>query len=463
MRMRLPRPAVLALATGLLLLAPAVDGQVQPPAPAGKPAATTPPPPPGPNPYRLKPGASGQACFGCHVEFADKLKSRFVHTPVKTGNCAGCHSPHTSNHGKLLAASPSAVCVTCHTTVIPAKAVSTHRVVMEGNCVTCHDPHASNNKANLLKAGNDLCVTCHQGLTDTIAKVKFQHVPVTSGCLNCHNPHASGSARHLLKTEVPSLCVQCHKPDTPRFTAQHLNYPVGKANCVSCHNPHGSSTAAILYDTVHPPVAAKRCNQCHGAPTAAEPFATRRAGFELCRGCHADMVNETFAKARVHWPLLDKTGCLSCHEPHAARQKKLLQVQAGALCGRCHKDTLAWQAKLTEKAAQEKTASKIKVDKGAFVHDPVSQGQCTTCHTPHASDNGLLMRQASVVEGCGACHDWLKHNSHPMGDKTVDPRNKNLAVNCLSCHRSHGTGHRFMITSPGVTELCTQCHKQLKR
>jgi len=465
MRERPRRPALLGV-TGVLLLlalATAIHVHAQAPTPRAAPPLTPAPPTPGQNPYRLKPGASGKACLECHTEFADKLKSRFVHTPVKAGNCAGCHSPHTSNHGKLLAASPNAICVTCHTAVIPAKAASTHKVAMEGHCVTCHDPHASNNKANLQKAGNDLCVTCHKGLTDTIAKAKFPHAPVTTGCLNCHNPHASGTAEHLLKAAVPALCVQCHRPDSPSFTRQHLNYPVGKANCASCHNPHGSNTAAILYDTVHPPVAAKRCNQCHAAPTAAEPFATRRGGFELCRGCHTDMINETFAKSRVHWPVVDKTGCLSCHEPHASRQKKLLNVPTAALCGRCHKDTLDRQARLAQKAAQENTASKIKVDKGAFTHDPVSQGNCTACHAPHASDSAFLMRKASVVEGCGGCHDWIKHNAHPMGDKTLDPRNKNNAVNCLSCHRSHGTGNRYLITAVGVTELCTQCHKQLKR
>jgi len=447
---RVRRPAVRGVVAALLLLALAATAHAQ-----GQ-AQTQ-------NTFRLKPGATGQVCFDCHTDFADKLKSKFVHTPVKAGNCVGCHSPHTSDHGKLLAASPNAVCVTCHAGVIPAKAVSTHKVVMEGNCVKCHDPHASDNKANLLKAGNDLCVSCHKGLTDTIAKAKFRHSPVSSGCLSCHNLHASGTSAHLLKAAVPALCVQCHKPDSPAFTRQHASYPVGKANCVSCHDPHGSNTAAILYDTVHPPVAAKRCTQCHAAATASEPFATRRAGFELCRGCHSTMINDTFAKARVHWPLVDKTGCMSCHEPHASRHKNLLSAPPASLCGRCHKDTLDWQAKLAEKAAQEKTASRIKVDKGALTHDPVQQGNCTVCHAPHASDNGFLMREASIIEGCGGCHDWLKHNSHPMGEKAIDPRNKNVTVTCLSCHRSHGTGNRHMITFPATTDLCTQCHKQLKR
>jgi len=415
------------------------------------------------NKFRLKPGAEGKLCLNCHNDFEVKLKRKFVHTPVKTAECSGCHNPHTSAHGKLLDASPGRICVKCHEKVIPAKAASTHKVAVEGNCVKCHDPHAADNKANLLKAGNELCIGCHKTIGDTIAKIKFKHNPVESGCLNCHDPHASEKSAHLLKSPVPGLCVECHKPDSPRFVSQHVNYPVAKANCVSCHNPHGSNTAGILFDTVHAPVASKRCNQCHDAATSSTPFKTRRAGFELCRGCHSSMMNETFSKNRVHWPLVDETGCLHCHEAHASSQKKLLKAEEASLCGTCHKDTMEWQVRLAEKQKQEKAALKGRVEKGAFTHEPIQNGNCTACHSPHASDSVNLMSQASTIEGCGACHDWLKHTSHPMGEKVVDPRNKNIKTDCLSCHRSHGTGYRSMITFPAVTDLCVQCHAKLRR
>jgi len=50
-------------------------------------------------------GAEGKLCLNCHPDFAEKLKSKFVHTPVKTTECSGCHNPHASRHGKLLFAS----------------------------------------------------------------------------------------------------------------------------------------------------------------------------------------------------------------------------------------------------------------------------------------------------------------------------------------------------------------------
>jgi len=67
------------------------------------------------------------------------------------------------------------------------------------------------------------------------------------------------------------------------------------------------------------------------------------------------------------------------------------------------------------------------------------------------------------VELCGRCHDWQKHASHPMGDKTRDPRNTNLVVVCTSCHRAHGTEHKHMLPFATPTALCTNCHDKFKR
>jgi predicted CXXCH cytochrome family protein len=50
-----------------------------------------------------------------------------------------------------------------------------------------------------------------------------------------------------------------------------------------------------------------------------------------------------------------------------------------------------------------------------------------------------------------------------MGEKVIDTRNKNITMQCLSCHRSHGSGYRYLIPFTTVTDLCVQCHKQFKR
>jgi predicted CXXCH cytochrome family protein len=395
--------------------------------------------------FKLKPGATGQACLECHAAFEDLLKKPSVHTPVKAKQCTSCHNPHASNHAKLLDADAGKVCLDCHGGLVPASAKSVHKPVAETRCMGCHDPHASANKQNLVKPVGELCASCHKKITDGAAKAKFKHRPVEQGCTTCHDPHASAAAPGILKKAVPALCVGCHKVDRPIFAKQHLGYNVSKSDCVSCHDPHGSGRRGILYDQVHAPVAKGMCAQCHEAPGSANPFQTKQAGMTLCKGCHNQKVNDIVGKNRVHAPALEGQGCLTCHSPHASKAKGLLRGDTLAVCGSCHADTLKRQALSPSK------------------HKPVQDGDCTACHDPHSSNAPLMFVKASPVEMCGACHDWLQHSSHPMGEKAKDPRNRNLTVQCLSCHRGHGTEFKKMLPYPTQTDLCVKCHEKYKR
>ena len=397
------------------------------------------------NKFHLKPGAEEKVCLTCHPAFEELLKKKFVHTPVKNPGCVACHSPHASNFPKQLSAEVSKLCMTCHAGIIPENARSSHKVAVEGKCTLCHDPHASDNKYNLRTAGNDLCFGCHKEKGEEIKKAKFKHAPVEKGCISCHNPHGSTSARALLSDEVPGLCKKCHDPKTPIFVKQHVNYPVGDSKCTMCHDVHGSDHGGMVYNVAHKPFASKQCGQCHESSTSSNPLALKKKGYELCRGCHNDAINDMFSKNRLHWPVLGKGGCLNCHSPHASPQQSLLTKQPIQLCGSCHADTIQ---------RQERSVTK---------HEPVKDGLCMSCHLPHASDNVFLTTQASTLEFCGTCHDYQKHSTHPVGNKVIDKRNKNLTVECLSCHRAHGTEFNKMIPFGTVSELCTQCHTQYQR
>ncbi|MBI5058127.1 MAG: cytochrome C [Nitrospirae bacterium] len=408
---------------------------------------------PAENRFKLKPGAEGAVCLNCHKNFQEKLKDRFVHTPVKIGECSGCHNPHTSKQGKLLDTVSNKICYKCHKKVIPDNPRSAHKLAVEGNCVKCHDPHSSNNKAVLLKAGNALCFDCHKDISDKIKSVRFKHRPVDEDCLSCHSAHASAQFVSLLKSEIPALCITCHKTDNPAFTRQHMNYPVASSRCNSCHDSHGSNRAVIMFDEVHAPVAEKKCAQCHNEPGSQSPLATKKQGVEMCRDCHNDMVNETFSKNRVHWPLLDRDSCLHCHNAHAAKQKKLLTGPVIDVCGKCHADTVELQHLSKDNPKNTKLCK------------PVKEGDCVSCHSPHSSDYVLLTAKPSMsFDICNKCHDWKTHSTHPVGEKIIDPRNKNLSVDCISCHRACGTGNKpAMSQFETVTETCIQCHKELER
>jgi predicted CXXCH cytochrome family protein len=395
--------------------------------------------------FRLKLGAKGKVCLNCHATFREKMKLPFLHTPVKQGDCSDCHNPHTSSHGKLLAENPNKICLKCHDGIVPGKAQSVHKVVAEGNCVKCHDPHGAKNKYNLILDSSQLCFSCHKGIAESVAGSRFKHNPVEKGCLNCHSPHASTGAASLLKSGVPTLCTNCHKADTPAFARQHMNYPVAKARCTSCHDPHGSSQPGMLWRDVHSPIAKKMCNQCHLEPSSPDALKTKRSGFELCRGCHSGMMNETFDRKRLHWPLVDKASCQNCHNPHASREDALLKDTMKNLCNSCHQDT-----------ARRQEASLTK-------HKPIGEGNCTKCHLPHASNNVLLLDNTNVINLCNTCHAKMQHSTHPIGDNVIDPRNRNLSVDCLSCHRSHGSEFKFFTYLNPKNDLCVQCHTQYSR
>ncbi len=395
--------------------------------------------------HKLKPGAKGKVCITCHDAFEEKLKNPFVHTPVKTGECSSCHNPHASSHGKLLSAEAEKICSNCHDDVVPKDARSTHSVVLEGKCAACHDPHGGKYRFNLVKGGKELCFDCHGEIGKSIAGAQFSHSPVEESCLNCHSPHGSANAALLLKSDAPSLCKGCHTTGRPAFVKRHGNYAVEEARCTSCHDPHGSNVAGMLYDNVHKPVASRMCKQCHEEPGAQTPLKTKKEGFELCRGCHYELVGKTLSRNRPHWPIFSEEGCLSCHRPHASKQAGLLKGDNNSLCGSCHEDTMKRQAMSQTK------------------HEPVLNGECTTCHSPHASDNLFLLSEASVIDLCGSCHDWMKHSTHPIGEEVIDMRNSNLTVQCLSCHRSHGTNNKHMMPFATTTETCVQCHVKFRR
>ncbi len=395
--------------------------------------------------YRLKAGAKGKVCLTCHEKFKEKLKLPFIHTPVKAGDCSDCHNPHASSHGKMLSEDVNRICFSCHEGIIPEKARSAHKVATEGNCVKCHDPHAAKNRNNLLLAGNELCFSCHQRIAKEISGNKFKHNPVEKGCLGCHTPHASSKTLSLLKSDMPGICVACHKPDTPAFGKKHMGYPVAKSDCSSCHDPHGSGSRGILWGKPHQPVANQMCSQCHLDPSSPDALKTRKEGYELCRGCHNKEMNEILGRNRIHWPVVDRVSCQNCHRPHASRESALLKEPGGSLCGECHQDTVE------------------RLDRSAVKHKPAMEGNCTKCHMPHSSNNVFLLDNTSVINLCGACHDWHKHSSHPIGEKVADMRNKNLTMDCSSCHNPHGSEHKRVTHYDVKMDLCVQCHERFKR
>jgi predicted CXXCH cytochrome family protein len=73
----------------------------------------------------------------------------------------------------------------------------------------------------------------------------------------------------------------------------------------------------------------------------------------------------------------------------------------------------------------------------------------------------FLLDGGSLEEVCAKCHEWGKHSAHPLGAKAVDQRNRNLTLDCLSCHRTHGTPFKHLAHFDTKKDLCVQCHSEM--
>jgi predicted CXXCH cytochrome family protein len=403
---------------------------------------------------KLQPGAEGVLCLKCHTEFEATLKKSHLHPLVKARDCVGCHFPHASDNEGLLKASSGRLCLECHADVLPEGAHSVHDIVTTGNCQQCHDPHGSENRSNLLKPGNQLCFECHADIGQQSRNARFKHRPVSSdeGCLSCHQPHASQKQDYLLKNEPRALCLECHKTNAQSFKRKHLNYPVAESRCSDCHSPHGSDRKGILYEVAHAPMLENNCTACHNPADSPQAIAVKKEGVELCRQCHERWIDQKTAKERVHWPMFSEDGCTTCHNPHASREKQLLRGNTATVCGQCHADTVELQRLAVKNAKNNELC------------EPVLKGQCASCHAPHGADNVLLFEASDSLQVCGRCHEWQTHSSHPIGEKIIDPRNQNLTLDCLSCHRGCGTTtNPVMLQFPTTYDLCVSCHVDRRR
>jgi len=175
-------------------------------------------------------------CFNCHTNFLAGKKVR--HTPVESGDCLSCHSPHQSPNKNLLLKPAGEMCLDCHDN--PAeKAKFKHQPAQNGDCMACHDAHASNQKKLVLKGTPALCWDCHDNFLE---KAKFTHDAVTD-CNACHSPHESAEPKLLVKNAT-KLCFDCHEEKDIKEAKGHEN--AGTQSCMACHDAHVGQDKYLL-------------------------------------------------------------------------------------------------------------------------------------------------------------------------------------------------------------------------
>jgi predicted CXXCH cytochrome family protein len=200
----------------------------------------------------------------------------------------------------------------------------------------------------------------------------------------------------------------------------------------------------------------------------------------ITNACHADINKFKF----VHGPVAAGE-CTVCHGESKRHAENPRRYKFGAVkdldkvCFKCH--------------------DKFKPKK--FVHNPVQEGECTVCHSPHGSefkfqlvaqggelcfnchDEELIgekyVHGPAAVGGCVACHEphtanyeknlkaqgpslcFTCHTDQAEAFQNAKVIHKPVAENCTKCHNPHSNKKQFMLPAEAPT-LCFGCHKEKK-
>ena len=451
----------------------------------------------GKHPVPLEPNTDAAKCVECH---GDKLKGEHVHTAMSMG-CLSCHEirvikARDKKHEdvtrvKLIKATASGQCVTCHDNIKTSAGNSVVHAPVRRNCLTCHDPHVSPNENLLKKASSgsqkeNLCLSCH-GEGVNVPKEGSRHAALDMGCETCHVTHKTGSADKLenrahLKKDSPALCLDCHDVTEKTLAAAHHNQPVATANCLTCHEAHQSNKPKLAQRFLHAPFEGGSCDTCHADAKEGKVVLINTDTRALCVTCHDEQAKQ-IETAKVQHPGAQGE-CIACHSPHASAYDRLLRPDPVSACESCH----------AEQADMHKNKP--------VLHGAAFRDGCYTCHDGHGGNQPKLLR-AQGNRLCLECHspnrkpkldqqtggisifggsvrlpsgyfnstpaldlragDAMGHptSQHPVSaaiDRS-DP-NKKRSMTCLSCHRPHaGAARGMLVTETAATmTLCSQCH-----
>ncbi len=178
-----------------------------------------------------------------------------------------------------------------------------------------------------------------------------------------------------------------------------------------------------------------------------------------CDSCHG-------VKAGKIVPADQKEACYSCHtsfeEEEEGKEKVLHDPVANGECTSCHDPHFAALPKL-QKSEKGCLECHDAFEGGGSVHYPVKDGECVACHGPHFGYAAKqLLRPGNSL--CLGCHDD-PHPRHRSADvkgvlTTVPedfPREKDQLA-CLGCHLPHASAERRLFRIP-QGEMCKSCHK----
>lgn len=161
-------------------------------------------------------GASMTAdCATCHKEHR---LAEYLHGPVEMNECSSCHAWSADKGAVEVTGGVPGACGTCHGEKVEAAETAAHPHAVAGECATCHSPHSSDRPHLLKDDVNALCQGCHEGfdLNHPVGRhpVRFRTVASTGkelSCASCHDPHGGAHPKLLTAPNTSAeICAQCH-------------------------------------------------------------------------------------------------------------------------------------------------------------------------------------------------------------------------------------------------------------
>ncbi|MBX6422057.1 cytochrome c3 family protein [Thermosulfurimonas sp. F29] len=347
-----------------------------------------------------------------------------------------------------------------------------HGPVKEARCERCHFPHVSRYAHLLRRPIPDLCYECHKDFRERMLRATWVHLPVKRGaCGRCHQPHAG--PKGLLASSGAELCFNCHR-NLRKVSYRVTHAPFKRGQCLACHRAHFGKTRPLL----------------------------RQEGAGVCYRCHE---KERTVSLHGRYARSDMD-CLLCHNPHGSDRPHLVrnflhEPYGKKACGECHESGRSG-VEMCLSCHRDRKSDFLKVHTHYMRSD--RRPFCVNCHSPHASDNRILLRGspdwlcirchrealvqkreslhihpawgrcldcheghgsrfAGMLKGdaiavCVRCHKTQGKFTHPIGEKVKDPRT-GQSLTCVTCHDPMGTPFKYELRLSGEASLCLECHK----
>ena len=179
------------------------------------------------------------------------------------------------------------------------------------------------------------------------------------------------------------------------------------------------------------------------------------AGPEICMECHEEwhesyMRNYHAVRGDPRTPGA-KRGCESCHGPGAAHAEEGEGGGIIALSPKAPRPT-AVKNGMCLKCHQR---SKVALWHGS-THDRRGLS-CSTCHNPH-QEHPSGLSQPTQTQLCTQCHkeirsQLLRQSHHPIREGKMK---------CSDCHNSHGAIADHLVRAQTINQKCFECHANLR-